>query len=365
MALPNETLELKNGNITINGEIARKPDKAQDALWMLVHDTRYQPKRAGWRPRWVSDNEWLPQGTGFVMSQAPANDHVAWLQYRHLVPASEGSDTLIVSNIQDFYGYNSGGSSPLATGAVCTELGLRTSVTAHDAMSAVVVRMRAYNNEIRFELTAKGSQVPTQIWVNGQLVAQAPEGVLPVGKAVEVQAANVDEKVMLRVGGARPAKAVSADLPVTPEGDVIYTPRPLSSDDRYRYDHPTNGDPKRLASEVDIGAHGGAVDLAYLRLDRDVYYLNEGGGRTTQYELEEPGRGSQGNAFALREGEYFVCGDNSPRSLDSRLWPLTRPVVPQRNLVGKAFFVYWPAAGCRVGIPFSVVPDATGWRMVH
>ena len=44
VALPNETIELKYGNVTINGQIARKPDKAQDALWMLVHDTRYQPQ---------------------------------------------------------------------------------------------------------------------------------------------------------------------------------------------------------------------------------------------------------------------------------------------------------------------------------
>ena len=45
VALPNETIELKYGNVTIDGQIARKPDKAQDALWMLVHDTRYQPHR--------------------------------------------------------------------------------------------------------------------------------------------------------------------------------------------------------------------------------------------------------------------------------------------------------------------------------
>ena len=65
----------------------------------------------------------------------------------------------------------------------------------------------------------------------------------------------------------------------------------------------------------------------------------------------------------FREGEFFVCGDNSPKSLDSRLWPLERPVVPRRNLVGKAFFVYWPAAGTRWHIPLA--PDPTGWRLVH
>jgi signal peptidase I len=76
------------------------------------------------------------------------------------------------------------------------------------------------------------------------------------------------------------------------------------------------------------------------------------------------GFGTQGHPFALREGEYFVMGDNSPRSFDSRMWSqIARPVVPAENLVGKAFFVYWPSAGWRYGVP--VAPDATGWRLVH
>jgi len=67
-----------------------------------------------------------------------------------------------------------------------------------------------------------------------------------------------------------------------------------------------------------------------------------------------------------------VCGDNSPRSYDARAWMNAnetnprfkdRPVVPRENLVGKAFFVYWAAAGNRYGIP--VAPDPTGWRFVH
>ena len=55
----------------------------------------------------------------------------------------------------------------------------------------------------------------------------------------------------------------------------------------------------------------------------------------------------------LASDEFFVMGDNSPRSADSRLWPnqvrhaRNRHAVNRTALIGKAFFIYWPH-----GIPF-------------
>lgn len=65
---------------------------------------------------------------------------------------------------------------------------------------------------------------------------------------------------------------------------------------------------------------------------RNIYYYNRG-----EY-------GAQGQPIKVPEGKYFVLGDNSGSSHDSRYWGF----VDKADLIGKAEFLFWPIPRIRL-----------------
>ena len=131
---------------------------------------------------------------------------------------------------------------------------------------------------------------------------------------------------------------------------------------------------------VEISTDHQSCALSHIFLGRDVYYLNSGhGGHYTENGVPsgEPFWGSPENIQTLGPDEYFVLGDNSSVSLDARYWgaPVDLPheghyyaaagKVPGRFMLGKAFFVYWPAGYRPAFSRFGVEPDFGDMRFIH
>lgn len=147
--------------------------------------------------------------------------------------------------------------------------------------------------------------------------------------------------------------------------------------------------PPRHPAALSITLHGGQAMLRDLQVDRDLYYEAVDGIATvyddTAKEADDnqnheyharPGHGvlvkegqqRRGEPFVLLQHQFYCLGDNSPLSGDSRQWssvdawvrskflvddPTPLGVVPRELMMGRAFFVYWPA-------PFSLHPRGPG-----
>ena len=78
----------------------------------------------------------------------------------------------------------------------------------------------------------------------------------------------------------------------------------------------------------------------------------------------------------LGKDEYFCMGDNSLLSFDGRCWPtgvhlpaeqldVEAGKVPGRFLLGKAFYVYWPAGYLAIPALPAFVPNFGSMRFIH
>lgn len=89
-----------------------------------------------------------------------------------------------------------------------------------------------------------------------------------------------------------------------------------------------------VSRPLQLGARKCKLVVRNLKLYRDTYY--------TQY-----GENGTRTPITLGPAEYFMLGDNSGNSQDSRKWP--RPGVPEPDFVGKPFLVHQPLRTASLG----------------
>ena len=174
------------------------------------------------------------------------------------------------------------------------------------------------------------------------------------GRFYRLRFANVDNRLLLWIND----KLVRFDSP------TIYH-RSDSVEPRWSEREP--GD----AAPVAVGGEGLQMEFQQLRLFRDVYYVAQDQSffPSTQHEYRFRGvdspaldseqislllarppewsrthlfRSRKEVVFQLAKDQFFPMGDNSPESLDGRLWEECPKFVNRELLLGKALLIYWP-----------------------
>jgi signal peptidase I len=308
-----------------------------------------------------------------------------------------------VQDVRDFflphYGYNNRSVENQEIDSdvdVCTDLRLSAVYwPGGEGASAVGLTLTSLGWEFRAELTSQGAAslymrnpgAGQDAWVRlGGEVKLPPTS---PGRGVKVALQHADYRVAMFVDG----REVLATTDEEYDGQHAWIKQRVEEARRDPIPVPT----------IRIHGAGGPFALSHVKLWRDVYYTTPdldvpdlSGGMETLLEYQQargvrsssPGWATTGRPLELRwmddrsqrrYDEFFVLGDNSPQSLDGRGWlaaartldlyrkqsgegasdpqPLYKlGTVPRYNLIGKAFFVYWPA-----GFP---IPHLRNWYWI-
>jgi signal peptidase I len=316
VGLPGETLQVRGGDVYIDGQLARKSLEEVRAVRIPVFDNNYQPGPDGFRDRWESqpaiDAGQPVAGTSLRLD---AEDHPD--RYRCLVYRNYSLDEHQCRALRDEYAYNGGDPGAQATvhdfmlecdlqvarGSGWVLFGISDG---QDRLIAELPVGRSGAEPDGGALLREGrtpfSGEPPEDAGEARVYARAPGFRLEAGTTYHIELAFVDRRLTLAVDGRCPFAPV--DLPTADRRAEVVRP-------------------------VKVGARGVRAVVRNFRLFRDIHYTPAGDNGVA-------------GVVSLGPAEYFVLGDNSPNSDDSRFWP-NRGVVPLANFIGKPFLAHLPS----------------------
>jgi len=344
--------------------ICRKTPTAQQALWTVVYHHDYPPQPLGpGQPYWGIAPGSQP---GWDTTERKIRGRFEGPGVGEVVFSGKGGRNYI----SDFCAYND------------NPMGNSPENAVSDLKLEAVLVTRGGNGYLRMALSKYADTFWAEVRADGRVALYRTSGItppsesaeplcsarlrqLPADRPVEMAFENVDYRVSLTIDGTE--VLATTDRQYLPDVDAL---RPLSLEPVTRRISPM---PRIAASNLDF-------ELWHVVLSRDVYYSALGSDRSG------PGGGNTGwgeskNPIWLGEKEYFMLGDNSPASKDSRLWDnpgdhlasrgeaYQLGTVPEDQLIGRAFFVYWPAGHRSELVPFlrnlGLIPNFGRMRWIR
>ncbi|HYD02528.1 MAG TPA: signal peptidase I [Phycisphaerales bacterium] len=402
IALPGEQVALVDGDVFVrpapkqaaegnpweatDWTIRRKPEVAQRAVWLPVYDSSLLTAAAvskGAQSPWVAGGGATATegGAVFAVSAAPAT--VAWDRTKTFVanpgqPSTADADR--TREISDRYAYNEApgyhANQPrFPVGDVRVRATAVPKKGADVSALALSTVIEARGHEFRAAF-AKGRVVLTMRPLSGGEAKVLGEGTVDAlasgasgGKPVKIEFWHSDQRLQVYVDGELAAAGEYNWLPMERLRHAL-TPGAWQ---QFTGQAPTRirnilEDPAGyVPSSARIESAGVELELRAVALDRDLFYrpATHPSGPTQRLLAGKPAAATHpSSTLTLGDDQYFVCGDNSPSSLDARLWGYPDPwvaeefdaspsVVSRRLLMGKAFFVYFPSpvGGSPVGVP--------------
>jgi len=331
VGLPGELVQVVSGDVYINGLIQRKPLARQRSMAILVHEADFHPALdAQYEPRWKgeqADSRWGSSQGRFARPETPSHEEIDWLVYHHRDGSvGGGGENGRKDPIVDRCGYNQSLSRRVEEVSQVSDLLLSLRLVNTVGRGCLWIRASTGSKEFRLRIDPNAGE--WEVEENGHSAAVA-KGRLPAWTdQLGIEVSLVDACFRLAFDG-RQEFARNFDPPAGPK--------------------------RANLSPLAIGASGLGLEIRDVRVYRDVYYTHPVGVQA-RWGLDKPVR--------LAEDEYFVLGDNSPVSQDSRIWGCG-PAVSADLLMGKPVVVHFPAFTVRLGGWEFQVPDPAKIRYIR
>lgn len=371
-------------------KIVRKPERQQRQLWMPMFDSHFAPpgveeSRKGYHTPWLGRTPSGERDRDWTIG------HARSYHYDNAKPTTLVWDA-DARPVCDFYAYNDidiNDRTSWGLYGVSTVRGthgqrhvfpvsdmrasfLYESDNAKDSSVAFVLNARSHQfraeiigTSVTLRMKADGSEQWTDL---GSGTLDSPIG---AGSPTRVEFWHADQELSVWIDGEKiaqgpyewsPAERIAMATTIDPASlitDTVPHSNPMAE--------PSNT--HRATMHLEFA--GSPFTLHRVRLDRDIHYqagqFNGNAKGQMHSQAKEPSRATHPmQPLVLAKGQHLMCGDNSASSLDGRLWDTPSPwleanfgsgvagVVPEELIVGKAFFVYFPALNRDRGIP---IPD--------
>ncbi|MHC4775095.1 MAG: S26 family signal peptidase [Planctomycetota bacterium] len=387
IGLPNEAVWLVDGDVFAGPaeepddhaayEIQRKPEHIQRAVWQPVHDSDFMPvNRERLTPRYAvpwSGEHWLTRDRRDYRCDTAETTTLAW------DPAQ--------IQLTDWTSYNM--FALIRTGRAfedrnISDLRVCADIVADQPGLSVTLELEAREHVFQFTI-AEGRAVTRFRPVakpGGWIAEQSAEVAAPApGRVYSVEFWHADQALTVFVNGR----------PAGPPLEYDWRPRQrIEHSFSETFENWTQMSPVIQPTEPTLRwtFAGSPLELHRVRVDRDLYYRADTltaqavrnstpPGQEETVRPQTPAYGTHPDKPAvLGPDHFFMLGDNSPASSDSRLWGNPHPFVTEqidgspflvhrKLLLGKAWVVYFPALYPLTANGRGVVPDFGRLRFIR
>ena len=367
IGLPNEQLWLCDGDLFVRmpnskdaglqqWRIQRKARRIQNEVWWPVFSSEYTPLKKAmlgqpWHGPWFGEG-WDVSSRDYRADTASPGDLVwntdAW-PITDRTPYNEPVERA----------YRAIPHFPISD--LRMRLGVEPDSAGASATATLVARKHEFQAVVKDQTaTLRMRAVGEESW---QTLDSADAPRFKVGAITDIEFIHVDQSLELRIDGKRIAYA---QYTWSPQDRLDFS----TNDNAHRPRGAPLADPRSYISPKLAWTFAGSpVTLHRVGVDRDLYWRTDVPSGWTDYARAT----APDTVFQLDKDEFFMCGDNSPSSLDARMWDKVDPwvaatiddrigVVNRSLMMGKAFFVYFPATHTNLGsIP---IPDFGRLRFI-